>query len=235
MKMKHHFNHLFTVILILITLSLLIFMSQADVNIARLVVGLNNQWPGLTRQPWIFLYNMAPIPGILLATGALAVFFAGFLYSGLKKYRRQSLFIVLSLAFGPGLLVNVILKDHLGRPRPQELVEFGGNQEFVQFWQPGSAGKNSSFPCGHASIAFFLMAPWFIYRQRSHTLALGFLWTGLAFGLLVGMTRIMMGGHFLSDVVWAGGLVYITGEMLSWFFYFTTLPYHRPGTILIDK
>ena len=214
--MNQHFNHIFSVIILLISLSLLIFMSSADLHIARLVVGANNHWPGLYHQPWIFLYKAAPVPGILLAIGALVVFCAGFIYSSLKKYRRQSVFLILLLAVGPGLLVNVILKDHLGRPRPQELVEFGGKQHFVQFWQPGPAGKNSSFPCGHASIAFFLMAPWFIYRRRRRSLALCFLWLGLSFGLLVGVTRIMQGGHFLSDVLWAGGLVYITGELLSW-------------------
>ena len=214
--MQRRLNHLFFVINILIGLSLLIFMSNADPHIARLAVGANNHWPGLYHQPWIFLYKAAPIPGILLAIGALVVLCAGFVYSFLKKYRRQSVFLILLLALGPGLLVNVILKDHLDRPRPQELVEFGGKQHFVQFWQPGPAGKNSSFPCGHASIAFFLMAPWFIFRRRRRSLGLSFLWLGIGFGLLVGIARIMQGGHFLSDVLWAGGLVYITGELLSW-------------------
>ncbi|HHB76481.1 MAG TPA: phosphatase PAP2 family protein [Desulfobulbus sp.] len=214
--MNQHFNHIFSVIILLIGLSLLIFMSNADLRIARMAVEANNQWPGLYHQPWLFLYKAAPVPGILLAIGAFVVLCAGFIYSSLKKYRRQSVFPILLLALGPGLLVNVILKDHLGRPRPQELVEFGGRQHFVQFWQPGPAGRNSSFPCGHASIAFFLMAPWFIYRRRRRSLALCFLWLRLSFGLLVGVTRIMQGGHFLSDVLWAGGLVYITGELLSW-------------------
>jgi len=220
--MNRQVNHLFTVIIMLIILSLLIFMSNADLGIARLIFSHNNQWPGLYHEPWTFIYAVAPVPGMLLALGALVVLCAGFFTSCLKKYRRQSLFLILLLALGPGLLVNVILKDHLGRPRPQELTEFGGKYQFVQFWQPGPAGKNSSFPCGHASIAFFLMAPWFLYRQRRRPLALCFLCLGLSFGLLVGMARIMQGGHFLSDVIWAGGLAYITGEMLSWIFLFTT-------------
>ena len=220
--MKQRLNHLFTVIILLIGLSLLIFMSNADLATARLIFNHYNQWPGLHHEPWTFIYTMAPIPGLIMAIGTLILLCAGFIYSCFKKYRRQSLFIVLMLALGPGLLVNVILKDHLGRPRPQELTEFGGNYQFVQPWQPGPAGKNSSFPCGHASIAFFLMAPWFMYRRSNHSLALGFLLLGLSFGLLVGMTRIMQGGHFLSDVLWAGGLVYITGEVLSWLFHFST-------------
>jgi membrane-associated PAP2 superfamily phosphatase len=222
--MKQHLNHLFTIIIILIILSLIIFMTQADLRLARLVVEPNNQWPGLANAPWTILYNIAPIPGLIMAGCAVVVFLAGYFISFLKKYRRQGIFIILLLALGPGLLVNIILKDHLGRSRPQELVEFGGHYQFVQFWQPGSAGKNSSFPSGHASIAFFLMAPWFIYRQRNPFMAHCFLWTGIFLGGLVGMARIMQGGHFLSDVLWAGGLVYITGEVLSWFFNFVPPP-----------
>jgi membrane-associated PAP2 superfamily phosphatase len=219
--MKQCFNRIFFVINILIFLSLLILMSDADLRIARLVVGPDNQWPGLSHAPWTFLYTLAPIPGFLLAAGAGIVLLAGFFRFSLRKFRRQSLFILLLLALGPGLVVNVILKDHLGRPRPQDLIEFGGNHQFVQFWQPGSTEKNSSFPSGHAAIAFFLMAPWFVYRRKNRCKALSFLWTGLLFGLLVGVARIMQGGHFLSDILWAGGLVYIIGELLSCFFHFT--------------
>ncbi len=214
--MQQRLNHLFFIINILIGLSLLVFMTNGDLRIARLAVGVNNQWPGLHHQPWIFLYRTAPVPGILLAIGALIILCTGFISSSLKRYRRQSLFIILLLALGPGLLVNVILKNHLGRPRPQELTEFGGRQQFVQFWQSGPTKHNSSFPSGHASIAFFLMAPWFIFRNRRRSLGWSFLWLGTGFGLLVGMARIMQGGHFLSDVLWAGGLVYISGEVLSW-------------------
>lgn len=213
--MKQHFNHLFVIINGLIILSLLIFMSDADLRVARLVVEPSNQWPGLSRAPWTFLYSMAPVPGLLLAGGAGVVLLAGFFCFSLRKFRRQSLFIVLLLALGPGLVVNVILKDHFGRPRPSDLVEFGGAHHFVQFWQPGSGGKNSSFPSGHASIAFFLMAPWFIYRKHRKRLALFFLGAGIFFGLLVGLARVLQGAHFVSDILWAGGLVYLAGEFLG--------------------
>lgn len=213
--MKQHLKHLLITINILIMLSLLIFMSNADLTLSRLVIGPSNQWPGIHQVPWTILYTFGPVPGFILAGCALFTFFAGIVHNSLKKYRRRSLFFILLLVLGPGLLVNVILKDHLGRPRPQELVEFGGTHQFIHFWQPGPAGKNSSFPSGHASVGFYLMAPWFIYRQSNRSRALFFLCTGTIFGLLVGIGRIMQGGHFISDVVWAGGLVYITGELLS--------------------
>lgn len=214
--MKQHLNHLFTAINILIMFSLLIVMSNADLTLSRLIIEPDNQWPGIHQIPWTTLYTFAPVPGFILVGCALVLFLAGIILHSLKKFRRKSLFLILLLILGPGLLVNVILKDHLGRPRPQELVEFGGTHQFIYFWQSGPAGKNSSFPSGHASIAFYLMAPWFICRKSNRSRALFFLWTGTVFGLLVGIGRIMQGGHFISDVLWAGGLVYITGELLSW-------------------
>jgi len=38
--------------------------------------------------------------------------------------------------------------------------------------------------------------------------------------LLVGLARIMQGAHFVNDILWAGGLAYLTGELLSRAFHF---------------
>jgi membrane-associated PAP2 superfamily phosphatase len=47
-------------------------------------------------------------------------------------------------------------------------------------------------------------------------MALFFLGFGLSFGVLIGFSRMLQGGHYLSDVLWAGGLVYLCGVVLSW-------------------
>ena len=214
--MKSSLNHLFLVLDILIGLSLLILLFNADLGLSKLMVGPGNQWPGRLHEPWKLLYHLAPLPGLALAGTALAVLLGSLYIRRFRIFRRAAVFILLLLALGPGLVVNVVLKDHLGRPRPRELVEFGGRHDFVEFWQPGADVKNSSFPSGHAAIAFFTMAPWFIYRRTKPALARTFLGGGLAFGCLTGIARILQGAHFISDVVWAGGLVYIIGEILSW-------------------
>lgn len=203
------------VIIILIITSLLVIGYDIDIKLARLLVGPDNSWPGNKNFFWMGLYKFAPVPGLLLAICSLGLFCLGYYDSRLEKIRRQAVFFILLALLGPGLMVNVILKDNLGRPRPRELVEFGGKHEFVQPMQLGNTGKNSSFPSGHASIAFFLIAPWFIYRNNLRKIAFCFLVSGLFFGILVGFGRMLQGGHFLSDVIWAGGIVYLTGELLS--------------------
>ncbi len=43
-----------------------------------------------------------------------------------------------------------------------------------------------------------------------------FFLTGTALGLGMGLTRVIQGGHFVSDILWAGALVYLTGAALAW-------------------
>ena len=43
---------------------------------------------------------------------------------------RAAVFLILSYALGPGLLVNVALKDNWGRPRPVHITHFGGDKRF---------------------------------------------------------------------------------------------------------
>lgn len=199
---------------LLLLLTALIWATDSDLRLARYVFDERIGWPGIHRFPWDFIYNYAQIPAFVLFGLSLFVLVAGSVVKSLKEYRRQSLFLVLLLIIGPGLIINVILKDNHGRARPREIKEFGGKYEFSQIWVRGETGKNSSFPSGHSSIGYYMIAPWFLLRRKERGKGLAWLVGGLGYGSLVGLTRILQGGHFLSDVVWSGGLVYITGELL---------------------
>jgi lipid A 4'-phosphatase len=62
---------------------------------------------------------------------------------------RAALFLILTLVLGPGLLVNVALKDHWARPRPGMVTEFGGTMVFRPWWDPrGACASNCSFVSG---------------------------------------------------------------------------------------
>ena len=200
---------------LLLACSLLIWVTDADLHLARVVYGQDRLWPGIGRFPWNLLYDYAAAPALLLAGAAAGVLLASIFVKRLAGQRKQALFILLMVALGPGLLVNTLLKDHLGRARPIDVHEFGGDFRFTQFWQPGTSSLNKSFPSGHASIAFYLVAPWFILRRRRPAQAACWLAGGLGYGSLIGAGRILQGGHFLTDVLWAGGLIYLSGEVLA--------------------
>ncbi|MGB6550714.1 MAG: PAP2 family protein, partial [Xanthobacteraceae bacterium] len=73
---------------------------------------------------------------------------------------RAALFLIVTLALGPGLLTNVILKDHWGRPRPIDVQQFGGDYRFTSWWDPrGNCPDNCSFIAGEPSGAFWTLAP----------------------------------------------------------------------------
>jgi len=53
---------------------------------------------------------------------------------------------------------------------------------------------------------------------------------GLLYGALMGLARMIQGGHFLTDVIWSGILVYLTGLSLYYLFRLDRegLPSSRP-------
>lgn len=64
-------------------------------------------------------------------------------------------------------------------------------------------------------MGFYMMTPMFLYMRRNHALYRLWLIGGFGYGLLVSWSRIIQGAHFISDVMWAAGLVYLTGLLLE--------------------
>jgi membrane-associated PAP2 superfamily phosphatase len=117
---------------------------------------------------------------------------------------RASLFLTLTLLLGPGLLVNLILKNNWGRPRPVQIEAFGGDAPFVGIWQiTDHCASNCSFVSGEASSAIWIMSLALVVPPcwRLFTFAV----TGV-YALALSFNRIAFGGHFLSDVVLSWGL-----------------------------
>ncbi|MFL2770069.1 MAG: phosphatase PAP2 family protein [Rhodospirillaceae bacterium] len=116
-------------------------------------------------------------------------------------------FLLVSLALGPGLLVESILKTQLGRPRPRDTTVFGGQESFVAaLWPMGSCERNCSFVSGHAALAFWATAFAFLFPSPYR---LPVILAGLILGLIMGLARIAEGAHFLSDIVFAG--IFVVG------------------------
>jgi hypothetical protein len=58
------------------------------------------------------------------------------------------------------------------------------------------------------------MAFWLIWRRERPWLARTFLVLGLGLGLLMGVGRMVAGGHFLSDVLWSGFMMFLVAWVL---------------------
>lgn len=130
---------------------------------------------------------------------------------------RGWLFLLLALLIGPGLLANVGFKDHWGRARPREIVQFGGTKPFTPAFVPADqCARNCSFVSGDASFGFILPClAYVVPRRRSRRV----FWAAMGAGALFGGARLLLGAHFLSDVLFAAALSLATGAGLAAIFF----------------
>jgi lipid A 4'-phosphatase len=157
--------------------------------------------------PWRWLYQYGEYPALLMALAAFSVLCSSVWRRAWANYRRPCLVVILSVALGPGVLVNGLLKPYWGRPRPRHIVQFGGTQEFRPWWRPSGPESGKSFPSGHAAMGYVLISGATLVTCRRFWLRRWAVASALAYGTLMGLTRIVQGGHFLSDVACSGLLV----------------------------
>lgn len=206
----------------IVTTALFAF-TPLDVDAARLFYDPYslNHWPLASRMPWVVLYRAAPWLTVGLLVWGLAA-----LARGIAKrddtLRRHGIVILLSVALGPGLLANVILKDHWDRPRPRDVIELGGQMQYIPAPFRGAGG--ASFPCGHCTVGFLYGAGWWLWRRRRRTRAAASLAAGVLAGSLLGLERVVAGGHFLSDIFWAALIVFGTTHLV----YHLVFRFHNP-------
>lgn len=172
-------------------------------------------------------FFLAKAPAFLaahwLATVGARFLFAGLLlalaYTWLRKRpvlniaAKGWLFLLLALLIGPGLVANMGFKDNWGRARPREIVEFGGNHPFTPAYEahPDRARPNGSFVAGDAAFGFFLPSfAYFAPRRRARPA----FWGLVAAGGFFGLSRIAMGAHFYSDVVFAAAFMLLVSAGL---------------------
>jgi len=140
---------------------------------------------------------------------------------------RAALFLIATLALAPGLMANVILKDNWGRPRPAEVTEFYGPEQFRPWWDPrGPCERNCSFVAGEGAGGFWTLAPAALAPPPLRPLAYA---AALAFGSAAGFLRLSGGAHFFSDVVFSGVFTFIIIWLAHGFIY------RWPATRLTDE
>src|SRR5258705_8317974 len=120
---------------------------------------------------------------------------------------RAIVLMLVTLALAPGVVANLVFKEHWGRPRPIDVTEFGGDEHFRPWWDPrGDCPKNCSFVAGEPSGAFWTLAGAAVVPPQWRALAYS---AALAFGAAGGVFRRAAGGDFFSAWVFV---------RLVWFF-----------------
>jgi len=184
------------------------FYPQLDLVLAGLFHDPATGW-AVGGRGWYLVRNIASWTIALIAAPAGLALLARLVRPHKPPFlpTRAAVLMLVTLALGPGVLANVILKDNFGRPRPIEVTEFGGPLRFVPWWDPrGECPKNCSFVAGEPSGAFWTLAPAALAPPHWRALAYA---GALAFGAAIGLVRLAGGGHFVSDVVFAGVFMFL--------------------------
>lgn len=176
--------------------------------------GGEGNWPCRNLQPFRFIYEFGIYPAWILAGIGCLAWIRGLLVD--NDLAKRGFFCMMVILLGPGLLINGILKPHMHRPRPCQIAAFQGPAEYQPVLSIGPKYTNivcRSFPSGHASMGFSLMAFPLIIRRRRSLFCAG-MGLALGVGVLIGITRIVQGRHYPSDVLWSAAIVYLVAVVL---------------------
>ncbi len=194
------------------------WLSDLDLRTAALFYhpAAADPWWESNRGPWAFLYQASPLLGGLILIGSLLSIAATRIWRSQRRRRRYAVFVLAATLLGPGLVINGVIKDYWGRPRPHQTIELGGTQAYVPPLKRTPGGLGKSFPSGHSAVGFALGAFYFIWARRRPRLALAAALISITLGTLLGIGRMTAGDHFLSDIIWSAVLTYGVAFVLYW-------------------
>lgn len=156
--------------------------------------------------PLILLYLLVlPVISIFLPLKKI--------YLNLKLKTRDIFFIFSTVIFNLLFVINLLLKNTWGRARPNDVSQFGGNENFTAWFEfSQSCIKNCSFVSGDAAVGFSLIVLYLFTKNKI------FFWISVTLGLSIGFIRILEGGHFFSDVVIAGLIIFLINYIQFYFY-----------------
>ena len=122
----------------------------------------------------------------------------GLVLSFFKKTRKFGMAVLFAVLVGT-LLTNLVMKPLFARPRPY--VYYADNPLFMSWYEFAGAHIESdkSFPSGHTTAAFEIGVALFLVLNKKYS------WIFPVFSALVGLSRIYLMVHYVTDVL--GGVL----------------------------
>lgn len=167
-----------------------------------------------------FMYQWGVLPAQIVSIASAIVLVLSYVIRSWKKWRNPSLLLVLTMALGAGFITHSVLKDHWGRPRPRQVIEFGGTQPFHPIYEPHftlGPDQYKSFPCGHCTMGFYFIGFIFLGKRLNNRILF---WSGviltLGLGIVLSITRMGQGGHFFSDTAASALIMWLTTYLCDW-------------------
>jgi membrane-associated phospholipid phosphatase len=189
--------------------------------------------------------NKQRIPGLILLSGSLVYFFIGLLIKeknliadgsitsvllvlfllitnkrDFRNYRKLSQVILLLLLINPILFVQTF-KIFWGRVRFYNLASDFSN--FTSWFIPRGITGGKSFPSGHAAMGamFFPLLIKLKTLEWKRSIKVIGTFIIVAWALFVGISRVLIGAHYASDVLFSIGVASISTIILYKRFYKT--------------
>ncbi len=217
----------------ILCLAIFAIYPDIDIKFSQLFFDHNtNTFPYRETLPSMIIYYS--VRGFCIATFGLAFFVATYdskpfekiyksilpsltkkIRSLIKFNKKQAIFLLLIILITPGILVHWVMKPAWERARPVNVEQFGGEMEFTNFYHHGAGQDGNSFPSGHASMAFALLA--FAYMVKKENQKKVFV-AMFAYGVLASLCRVWQGGHYLSDVTFSAIITIWTILLLKKFY-----------------
>ena len=120
---------------------------------------------------------------------------AGAIMIPFKKTRKFGMAVLFAVLVGT-LLTNLVMKPLFARPRPY--IYYADNPVFMSWHElaGGHLESEKSFPSGHTTAAFELGVSIFLVMKNKKIA-----WIFPVFSALVGLSRIYLMVHYVTDVI----------------------------------
>lgn len=127
-----------------------------------------------------------------------------------KPYRNISAIITILAVINPLLFVQ-ITKILCGRVRFRDLAP-GFTDYTPWFLPPGPTSSGNSFPSGHAAVGWMFLPLLITVKEKkwNDPYKIIMLVLVIGWGLFVAMSRVVLGAHFTSDILFSTGVAAIT-------------------------
>tara|TARA_B100001109_G_C18795203_1_gene442103 strand:+ start:61 stop:1047 length:987 start_codon:yes stop_codon:yes gene_type:complete len=204
-----NFNFYFKTLTITLLLSIIFFIFPSlDITVSGLFFGQDGKFIA-TESDWFIYFirkMLLPLMALLVFFIPIAAIFKQIYFKEkiLNIAVREWVYLFSCLIIGTGIVVNSIFKNLWGRARPNDTIQFGGQEPFTIPWlNVDYCNTNCSFVSGDVSFFTLSLALLIIFNKTS--------WNTFAYAsiLLISLLRIMEGDHFLSDTIMSFIITYM--------------------------
>ncbi|MBI5660797.1 MAG: phosphatase PAP2 family protein [Ignavibacterium album] len=158
---------------------------------------------------------------VLLVIGSSIINFGLLFYVKSKiHFTYQQYFfsrVVLRMIIFGYLLTNLPLKFLWGRIRFRDF--HGDFSNFSAWYIPNGFNGNDSFPSGHSAMAWILISLFILFTDKSILTRTAGKTILISYALIVSYSRIVIGAHFASDVLFGSMFMILTYVISKHFLY----------------